>query len=103
MKARNRACPRICVASAVCALTCTDWSPRDPGHKMVPSPAPVIRALSGGHISSDGEGVGDVWTPKREPVPAGVSLLQSASSPFAFHELTYADWSQRDLGHKITL
>ena len=36
---RNRACPRRCVASAVCTLTCADWSLRDWGQKMAPSPA----------------------------------------------------------------
>ena len=34
MKAVNKACPRRCVTSADCALTCTEWSLRDPGHKI---------------------------------------------------------------------
>jgi hypothetical protein len=37
------------------------------------------------------------------PVPEAVSPLQSAYSPFAVCELTYADWSLRDLGPKILL
>jgi len=49
MKAQNRVCPRRCVPSAVCTLTCTDWSPRDMGHKMALSPALVGRALLGRH------------------------------------------------------
>jgi hypothetical protein len=56
MKAWNRACPRRCVASAVCVLTCIDCSSRDLGHKMAPSPALAVRALPGGHLSSGGEG-----------------------------------------------
>jgi hypothetical protein len=32
--AQNGACPRSCVASAIHTLTCTDWSLRDPGHKI---------------------------------------------------------------------
>ena len=42
--------------SAVRELTCTDWSQMDPGHKLAPSPALVIRALPGGHFSSGREG-----------------------------------------------
>jgi hypothetical protein len=56
MKARNRACPRRCVASAVCMFTCTDWSLKDTGHKMALSPALEVRALPGRHLSSGGEG-----------------------------------------------
>jgi hypothetical protein len=51
-----RACPRRCVASAVCMLTSTDWSPRDPEHKMAPSLALAVRALPAGHLSFGGEG-----------------------------------------------
>ena len=36
-------------------LTCADWSLRDPGYKMALSPAPAVRALPGGHLSSDEE------------------------------------------------
>ena len=54
MKAQNRACPRRWVASAVCTLTCTDWSLRDPRHKMFPSPALEVRALPGDDLSSGG-------------------------------------------------
>ena len=35
------------------------------------------------------------------PVQEAVSLLQSAHSPSTVRELTYADWSQRDLGHRM--
>ena len=63
MKARNKACPRRCVVSAVCTLTCTDWSLRDTGHKMALSPALVVRALQGRHLP---QGMcPDVWSPKR--------------------------------------
>ena len=37
-------------------FTCADWSLRDPGHKMAPSPALAVRALSYNHLSSGGEG-----------------------------------------------
>jgi hypothetical protein len=37
-------------------LTCTDWSPRDLGQKMAPSPVLEVRALSDGYFSSGGEG-----------------------------------------------
>jgi hypothetical protein len=60
MKAQNRAFPR-CVASAVCMLTCTDWSPRDRGHKMTLSSALVVRVLPGRHLSS----AWNVWSPKQ--------------------------------------
>jgi hypothetical protein len=63
--AQNGVCPRRCVASATrsltfCSprireLTCADWSLRDPGHKMSPSPAPAVRALPRRHLSL-GEG-----------------------------------------------
>jgi hypothetical protein len=33
------------------------------------------------------------------PVPEAVLLLQSACSPSSVYELTWADWSPRDLGH----
>jgi hypothetical protein len=48
---------KMCCLCAVCELTCADWSPRDPGHKMAPSSAPAVRALPGRHLSSGGEGV----------------------------------------------
>jgi hypothetical protein len=63
MKAQNRACRRRCVSSAVCTLTCTDWSPRDRGHKMALSPALVVRALLGRYLFSGGDG--GVRSPKR--------------------------------------
>jgi len=56
MKAGNRACPRRCVSSAVCVLTCTDWSLMDPGHKMVPLSALRVRDLPDNHLSSGREG-----------------------------------------------
>ena len=56
MEARNRACPRRCVASAVFALTCADWSQRDLRHNMAPSPALAVRALPGRHLCSSREG-----------------------------------------------
>ena len=58
IKVRNRACSRRCIASAVCTMTCTDWSLRDTGHKMALSPALVVRALLSRHLSSGGE---DAW------------------------------------------
>jgi hypothetical protein len=54
--AQNRSCPRSCVTSAVCTLTCADWSQRDLGDKMAPSPALGVRDLLGSHLSSGGEG-----------------------------------------------
>jgi hypothetical protein len=33
-------------ASAVCTHTCEEWSLRDLGHKMVPSPAPIVVHVS---------------------------------------------------------
>jgi hypothetical protein len=65
MKARNRACPRRCVAAAVCRLTCTDWSPRDPGHKVALSSTLEVRALAVCHLSSGRKRCPDVWSPKR--------------------------------------
>jgi hypothetical protein len=55
------ACPRSHVPSAVspsavCELTCADWSLRDARHKMAPSPALAVRALPGKHFSSGREG-----------------------------------------------
>ena len=43
----------------------------------------------------------DVWSLKLGSVPASVLLLQSARSPSAVCELTWADWSQRDPGQKM--
>ena len=37
-------------------LICADWSQRDLGHKMAPSPALEVRAIPGGHLSSGGKG-----------------------------------------------
>jgi hypothetical protein len=64
MKARNRACPRRCVASPVCTLTCTDCSQRDLGIKMALSTSLAVRALPGSHLSSGGERCPDSWSPK---------------------------------------
>jgi hypothetical protein len=66
--------------STVHELTCADWSLRDPGHKMAPSPALVVRALAGGHLSSGGEGAGCL-EPRKWPVPEAVLLLHSSCSP----------------------
>jgi hypothetical protein len=49
-------CPRSCVTSALCTLTCADWSLRDPGHKMAPSPALGVWALLGIQLSSGWDG-----------------------------------------------
>jgi len=38
-------------------LCCADWSLRDPGYKVALSPAPVVRALHGRHLSSGGKSV----------------------------------------------
>ena len=100
MKAQNRACPRRCVASAVCTLACTDWSPRDTSHKMAPSPVQAFRDLLGGHLSSDGE-CARCLEPETGSVPEAVLLLQSACSPFTVCQLSFADWSLRDLGPKM--
>ena len=45
-------------------LTCTDWSPRDTGHKMALSPALVFRVLLGRHLYSGGARYLDVWSLK---------------------------------------
>jgi hypothetical protein len=95
MKAQNRACPRRCVASAVCALTCTDWSLRDLGHKMAPSPALEVRVLPGGHLSSGGEGA---WMSQSQNGACPRSCVASAVCMFPC-----SDWSLRDLGHKMSL
>jgi hypothetical protein len=42
--------------SVVCKLICADWSQRNPGDKMAPSPALGVRALLGSYLSSGGEG-----------------------------------------------
>ena len=55
MEAQNRPCPKRWVASAVCKLKCTDWSPSDPRHKMALSFALVFRTLPVDHLSSGGE------------------------------------------------
>lgn len=44
--------PRSYVASAACALSCTDCSLWVPGYKMAFSPGPTDRILPGGHLSS---------------------------------------------------
>ena len=79
--------------SPVRKLTCTYWSLSDPGHKMAPSPALVVRALLGSQFFSGGE-------------VAWISGAQNGACPrscvtYAVHTLTYADWSLRDLGHKM--
>jgi hypothetical protein len=45
-------------------LTCTDWSPRDTGHKMALSPALVVRALPGTSLPWRGTCL-DIWSPKQ--------------------------------------
>jgi hypothetical protein len=59
---------------AVLELTCADWSPRDLGHKMAPSPAPAVRALPSGHLSSGREGA-RMLEPKMGSVSEAVSFL----------------------------
>jgi hypothetical protein len=61
MKARNRSCPRRCVASAVCMFICTDWSLWDTGHKMALSPALLVNGQT--PLLWQGRCV-DVWSPK---------------------------------------
>jgi hypothetical protein len=56
MRARNGACPRSYVASAVYRLSCPHWSLRDQGYKMALSPAQMVIALPGSHLSSGREG-----------------------------------------------
>jgi hypothetical protein len=101
-KPGNRACPRRCVSSAVCVLTCTDWSPRDLGHKMAPSPALVVRVLPRGHLSSVGEctRMSGAWNGGLSQKLCHFCLSQSCVAS-AVHTLTCTDWSLRDLGHKI--
>ena len=88
VKARNKACPRRCVASAVSVLTCTDWSPGDVGHKMALSAALVVKALWTDTSPLAGKEP-RCLEPKTGsvpevvlllPVPDDVSLLQSALS-----------------------
>jgi hypothetical protein len=54
-KAGKRPCSRSYVASAACALSCADSFLRDLGYKMALSNMPVIRAFSGGQLSSGRE------------------------------------------------
>ena len=73
--------------SAVCELTQTDWSLRDQGHKMAPSPALVVRALPGGHLFSGIEGARISGAQNESlshilSVPEAALLLQSSHSPF---------------------
>ena len=88
-------------------LTCTDWSPRYPGTRWL---SMAVRILPGGHLSSGGERSPRCLEPKMGsvleaishlPAPEAVWLLQSARSPRAVCELTCADWSPRDPGHKM--
>ena len=80
----ERACPKRGVASAVCTVTCTDWSPRDMGHKMALSPALEVRALLGRHLSSGGEGARMSGAPKgvcpRSCVSSAVQLAHPSQS-----------------------
>ena len=111
--AQNGVCPRSCVASAFprsyvtsvdCTLTCADWTLRNPGPKIAPSPAqkepsqadtsPLAGKLPGCLEPEKGSVLETVLL---LPGPEAVLLLQSARSLFAVHELTCADWSLRDL------
>jgi hypothetical protein len=86
-KGQNRGCPRRCVASAICMLTCTDWSLRDVGYKMAHSPALAVRALPGGHLSSGGEGARMSGVRNgvchRSCVPSAVWILTCADSYYS--------------------
>ena len=80
--------------SAVCELTQTDWSLRDQGHKMAPSPALVVRALPGGHLFSGIEGARISGAQNESlshilSVPEAALLLQSSHSPSAVLELYF--------------
>ena len=104
MKAQNRACPRRCVASAVCTLTCTDWSPKDMGHKMALSLlwwSEPSRADTFPLAGKEPEKGSVPEAVSLLPVPEAVLLLQSACSPFTVCQLSFADWSLRDLGPKM--
>ena len=94
MKSWYRACPRRYVASTVCMLTCMDWSPRDPGHKMAPSPALVVRSLPGGHLSSGREGAQMSGAQNGVcPRSCFTSTCPSSYVASVVHTLTCADWS----------
>jgi hypothetical protein len=75
--------------STVRDLTWADWSPRDPGPKMAPSPAQAVRDLQARQLSSGTEGVRISGVQNQVcprsclllPVPEAVSLLQSVLSP----------------------
>jgi hypothetical protein len=70
-------------------LNCTDWSQRDPGPKMTPSPAPVFRTFLGGYLPLAWMVPGCLEPEMRFvpeamlllPVPEAVSPLQSGLSP----------------------
>ena len=74
--------------STFCEVTWADWSPRDPGPKMAPSPAQAVRALLGRQLSSGSEGAQISGAQNRVcprscvllPVPEAVWLLQSVLS-----------------------
>jgi hypothetical protein len=56
--ARNGACPRSCVASVVCNVTCADYSLRNLGPNMAhPGAQWQSPPRWGGHLSSGREGV----------------------------------------------
>ena len=74
--------------SEVRELTCTDSSPRDPGQKMFPSPAPPpleVRALTGRHLSFGREGA---WK-----AGARNGVCPRSCVAFAVFTLTCSDWS----------
>ena len=102
MKAQNRACPR-CVTSAVCMLTCTDWSLRNLGPKMAPSPAQAVRALPGAHISSGREGAWMSGARNRVcPRSCVTSACPRSCVTSAVRTLTCTAWSLWDLGPKMS-
>ena len=88
MKAQNRACPRICVASLVHTLTCAELSRQDPGTKMSPPDAVAKPSRAGADTSPLGGKVlgclepetrsapEALWVP---PVPEAVSLCSPHS------------------------
>jgi hypothetical protein len=82
-----------CSPSTVYMLTCTSWSQREPGHKMAPSPALVVRALPGDQLSSGGEGMW-LFGAHNGACPRGCVVS-------SVYTLTCTDWTLRDLGHKM--
>ena len=99
MKARNKACPRICVASVVYTLTCADKSRRDLGTK-VPSPGAAAKPFWAGRTPLLWQGsCPDVRSPKcgLPQKVCGFCLSQKLLAS-AVHTLTCADQSWRNPG-----